>query len=122
MPTDVACGIMFVDDKHFLIGKRPSLKEDNGYWEFPGGKKNDDENIYSCLKREWIEELNLKIKIEKEIYSYVYKHYNCRFIIGKILNIESIMIKEHEKIKIVNKDTIKNYKLIPGDEKVLEFI
>ena len=32
------------------------------------------------------------------------------------------MIKEHEKIKIVNKDTIKNYKLIPGDEKVLEFI
>ena len=122
MVTEVACGIMFVNDNDFLIGKRPTFKEDSGYWEFPGGKKKDNENIFSCLEREWIEELNLKIKIKKEIYSYVYKHYKCRFFVGKILNIETIMIKEHEKIKMVNKNTIKNYTLIPGDEEVLKYI
>ena len=122
MATEVACGIMFIDNNNFLIGKRPSLKEDSGYWEFPGGKREKDENIYSCLKREWIEELNLKINIEKEVFSYKYKHYVCRFFVGKIVNINSIIIKEHDEIKFVNKDTIKNYKLISGDEKVIDFI
>ena len=122
MATEVACGIMFIDNNNFLIGKRPSLKEDSGYWEFPGGKREKDENIYSCLKREWIEELNLKINIEKEVFSYNYKHYVCRFFVGKIVNINSIIIKEHDEIKFVNKDTIKNYKLISGDEKVIDFI
>jgi len=126
MITEVACGIMLVsntcDKNTYLIGLRPKNTEDGGYWEFPGGKKEANEDITSCLKREWREELNLEINVEKEIYSYIYKNYNCRFFKGKILDIQNLKINVHDKIDFVNKESLLNYKLFSGDEKILQFL
>ena len=63
MITEVACGVMFDNNKKLLIG----LRKDDYMWEFPGGKRELNETIEECLKREWKEELNLEIYIEKEI-------------------------------------------------------
>ena len=43
-------------------------------------KLEEGETIEECLKREWLEELNLKINIDKEIYKYHYDNYLCRFL------------------------------------------
>lgn len=117
---EVACGIMFNKNNKILLGKRPKNKFYGGIWEFPGGQKENYENIEECLKREWLEELNLHINIEKEVYNYYYDNkYFCRFFVGKIINEENIKIYEHEKIVFVEKDKITDYKIFDGDEIVL---
>ncbi len=40
-----------------LIAKRPQHLHKGGYWEFPGGKQEDDEPISQALIRECFEEL-----------------------------------------------------------------
>ena len=117
----VACGVMFNKDNKILMGKRPNQKHYSGYWEFPGGQLEENETIEQCLKREWIEELNLHIDIEKEIYSYVYDNkFLCRFFKGSIIDESNLKINEHEEIKFLDKQDIYNLHLFDGDTIVLD--
>jgi 8-oxo-dGTP diphosphatase len=59
--TVVACALIDVDGK-VLINKRPSGKEYEGYWEFPGGKIEDQETPELALIRELREELNIDVE------------------------------------------------------------
>ena len=50
----------------FLMQRRPSGKPYAGYWEFPGGKIEPDEDQLHALSRECFEELNVTVeKAEK---------------------------------------------------------
>lgn len=118
----VACGIMFNKQGKILMGLRSSNGPYPGFWEFPGGQLEEGETFEECLHREWTEELNLKITIEKEIYTSTYDNYLCRFFVGKIVNEESIERNVHDDIKFVNKDEITQLRLFDGDEKVLAFV
>ena len=120
---EVACGVMYNSENKILMGKRPNQKFYAGYWEFPGGQLEKNETIEQCLMREWLEELNLKIKIEKEIYSYYYNDkYFCRFFKGKIIDEKNMKINEHEEIKFLEKKEIYNLKLFEGDDVVLDML
>jgi 8-oxo-dGTP diphosphatase len=122
MLIEVACGIMYNKENRIIMGLRPSNKEDADYWEFPGGKREKNETIEECLKREWKEELNLDIEIENEIYNYImHNKYKCRFFIGVIKNEDSLIIREHSKINYVTKDEIKQMRIFPQDIHVLEY-
>jgi 8-oxo-dGTP diphosphatase len=121
MMIEVACGVMYNSENKILMGKRPNQKYYAGYWEFPGGQLEQNETIEECLIREWEEELNLKINIEKEIYAYHYDNkYFCRFFKGTILDEENMKINEHEEIKFLLKDDVYNLKLFEGDTHVLD--
>jgi 8-oxo-dGTP pyrophosphatase MutT (NUDIX family) len=119
---EVACGIMMNKEKKILVGLRPEGKPNAGYWEFPGGKKEDNENIIECLKREWLEELNLNIDINNEIYSYKCENYFCRFFLGNITNEEDLKMNIHKEICYYDKNDIYNLKLFEGDYKILDKI
>lgn len=120
---EVACGVMYNSENKILMGKRPNQKFYAGYWEFPGGQLEKNETIEECLVREWIEELNLKIKIEKEVYSYYYdSKYLCRFFKGKIIDEKNMKVNEHEEIKFLEKKEIYNLKLFEGDDVVLDML
>jgi len=56
----VAAAIIIKNDK-VLIAKRPEGKHKAGYWEFPGGKIEDNETAEQALVREIKEELNIEI-------------------------------------------------------------
>ena len=45
--TEVAVGVIFGNDRKVLLAQRPCGKSFEGYWEFPGGKKELDEDIRS---------------------------------------------------------------------------
>ena len=120
--NEVACGVMYNKEGKFLMGLRPDDRPYPGYWEFPGGKKEKGETIEVCLTREWMEELNLKIEIEKEIYDQTYDNYHCRFFVGRILNEEELEKNVHKAVKYLDTGDIHNLKLFENDINVLEYI
>ena len=54
--------LALVNEKNeVLISLRKHKKEDDGYWEFPGGKVEESETTEQCIVREIKEELDLEI-------------------------------------------------------------
>ena len=64
---NVACGVMYDKAGNILMGLRKENGPNPNYWEFPGGKQEEGESLEECLHREWKEELNLQIDIQKKI-------------------------------------------------------
>ena len=59
--TDVVALALLDSDERVLICKRPQKKPMGGYWEFPGGKIENDETPESAIIREVKEEVGLDI-------------------------------------------------------------
>ncbi len=79
-PINVAVGILMKSNGDILLGQRPAGKPYEGYWEFPGGKVEQDESILDALKREFVEELGVNI-VSAEPWccvEYVYPHAHVR--------------------------------------------
>jgi len=61
--THVAIGVIYnVTKDKILISKRSNNQYLAGYWEFPGGKVEYNEDVITALKRELFEELGVIIK------------------------------------------------------------
>jgi len=58
----VAVAVIFDAEDRVLISKRPDHVHLGGYWEFPGGKVDENENISDALFREIKEELDIEIR------------------------------------------------------------
>ncbi len=58
---DVAVGIIWKGDK-ILITKRPNDGLLGGLWEFPGGKRQPNESLEECVRREILEEVNVRVR------------------------------------------------------------
>ena len=79
-PIDVAVGILMKPNGDVLLGSRPEGKPYAGYWEFPGGKVEAGEAVLDALKREFTEEIGVRI-ISAEPWcgvEHVYPHAHVR--------------------------------------------
>ena len=111
-PTfNVIVGIIWLDNK-LLISKRKKDGLLGGLWELPGGKVEGNESSSKCLKREILEEINIKITINEKIgkIKHQYSHfginltaYDCQYKSGKIKALAP------EKIKWINYKDINKY-------------
>jgi 8-oxo-dGTP diphosphatase len=61
---EVGCAIIHKNGK-LLIAQRHLQDSFGGYWEFPGGKREQGEAIEACLVREALEELGIRILPER---------------------------------------------------------
>jgi len=121
---DVVAAVIKKDNK-YLIAQRNRDKHFAFYWEFPGGKVNNNESFENALKREILEELSINIKINNKISSERFRdekinvevHY---FLCEKFD--EEIILSEHEDMKWVFKKNLLNFKLAPGDSKIIKYL
>ncbi|MSP86814.1 MAG: Nudix family hydrolase [Methylotenera sp.] len=60
--THAAVGVIQRSDGLVLLAERPSGKTWAGYWEFPGGKIEDEETPQQALNRELQEELGITVR------------------------------------------------------------
>lgn len=114
---EVACGIMFYQGK-VLMGLRPDDRPYGGYWEFPGGSLEKGETITECLRREWREEVNLEINIDKEIHVCDIDKYRCRFFIGTIPDVSALEQNVHSELRFVEPGKVKDLKLFDADYQI----
>jgi len=59
--TRVAVGVLIRGDGCVLLADRPAGKPYAGYWEFPGGKIEQGEDVAAALERELHEELGVDV-------------------------------------------------------------
>ncbi|MEJ5348020.1 MAG: A/G-specific adenine glycosylase [Desulfosoma sp.] len=65
-PVTVAVGVLRNNGKVF-IQKRPPNGLMAGLWEFPGGKAEKDETLEEAVRREFMEELGVRVSIVEKI-------------------------------------------------------
>jgi A/G-specific adenine glycosylase len=92
---DIAAALIWRNGR-LLITRRPEHKMLGGLWEFPGGKKEAEETLEECLRREIQEELGVLIKVGAPYQSvkHAYSHFritlhtfHCQLTDGEPKNI-----------------------------------
>ena len=121
---DVVAAVIKKDNK-YLIAQRNRDKHFAFYWEFPGGKVNNNESFENALKREILEELSINIKINNKISSERFRDEKINVEVHYFLcekHDQDIILSEHEDMKWVFKKNLLNYKLAPGDSKIIKYL
>lgn len=70
----VVAGALFDAQGRLLLAERPPGKHMAGGWEFPGGKREPNEERLDTLKRELEEELGVRIIAAEPLVSYVHEY------------------------------------------------
>lgn len=77
---EVAAGVI-VKDGRYLITRRPDESHQGGLWEFPGGKRAEDETLVDCLRREIQEELDLEIEVGPHLRTIRHAYAYCTVVL-----------------------------------------
>ncbi len=113
------------NQKKILITQRPEKGLLGGLWEFPGGKKELQESLKHCLKREIKEELNIEIKVGERFIQvrHAYTHFRitlhcffCRKLKGRIT---PIGVKDYRWVYL---DELDRFPFPRADQKVIEYL
>ena len=119
----VTAGIIKNDLAEVLIVRRGNNESLQGFWEFPGGKKENDESEEECIKRELSEELAIDVEVGEFVGEshYVYEH--GEFLLKAYwVNSYSgeIVLSVHDDLNWTPLTELKNYKLAPADIPIAE--
>lgn len=120
---EIVCGAIIKENK-FLISKR-AKGVDEGFWEFAGGKIEENETGEEAIIRELKEELEIEVKVLRYLCSVddirpnmiLHVHaYLCEIIQG------NIKLHVHDDSKWVSAKELYQYKFQEADKKILDII
>lgn len=121
MERITTAGIAEKNGTYFIALRKPGSSIGRK-WEFPGGKKRDEESPEDALKREFFEEFSLNISVGDLICSAPFNNRDSKYMLQaykiEILTGE-IILKEHEEWKWADLDTIKSLDFAPSDKIIL---
>jgi 8-oxo-dGTP diphosphatase len=119
----VTCAVIFSEGK-VLCAKRSERMSQPGYWEFPGGKVEEDEMPEECLLREILEELSISIQILLSMspsdFSYSFEKtirllpYLCAWESG------TIRLLEHEEVRWLTREELNSINWAPADLPIVQ--
>ncbi len=120
----VTAGLVW-DGPKILITRRPPGIHMEGFWEFPGGKKEHEENLEQCLRRELMEELGLEVKVREQFARAIHEYedrivdlyvFNCDIVSGRATG------KESQEIRWVRPEELNKYCFPPPDAAIIKKI
>ena len=119
---EVTCAIIEHNNK-VLITQRSEKMALPLKWEFPGGKIEMNETAEACLIREILEELDINIKIKKQLNSNTHEYSETKIIklIPFICQLVSgeIKLTEHANFLWLNKSELINLDWAEADIPIL---
>ena len=71
---NVVCAVIFNDKGEVFVTKRGPGRPLVGFWEFPGGKKEETENFFEATIREIEEELSIIVEPIKYLTNVYYEY------------------------------------------------
>ncbi len=124
--THVAVGVIYNSTEDMvLISKRSNNQHLAGYWEFPGGKVECNEDVSSALKRELFEELGLTV-IKAEAFTSICHNYTDKKVLLDVWKVyewcgtpES---KESQEFCWVRVSELNNYKFPDANKHIIQSI
>ena len=124
--THVAVGVIYNTTKDkVLISKRSNNQHLAGYWEFPGGKVECNENVSSALKRELFEELGITV-IKAEAYTSISHDYADKKVFLDVWKVQEWCgqpeSRESQEICWASISELKNYKFPDANRYIIQSI
>ena len=114
---DVVAAVIVKDNKFLITRRAPKLKLE-GMWEFPGGKVEEGESLYTAIEREIKEELKCSIKaieiIGENRHEYEKIIVNLTAIKCNLVEGEPVA-DEHSKLIYLNKENLESLVWAPAD-------
>jgi mutator protein MutT len=119
---NIGVAVILNKENKILIDRRLSGGDLGGFWEFPGGKMEENETVEDCIKREIKEELDLDIIIRKHLITLDYDYskfticlmvYLCDYGGGIPKPIEC------EEIRWVTLDELDNFTFPPANISII---
>jgi 8-oxo-dGTP diphosphatase len=101
-----------------LLTRRKQGQRMAGYWEFPGGKLEENETLQSCLEREIREELSWIIKAGEIVTTncHSYDHGEIHLVaIEATIQFGSPALTVHDDLAWVPIACLLDYQLAPAD-------
>ncbi|HWR24331.1 MAG TPA: (deoxy)nucleoside triphosphate pyrophosphohydrolase [Feifaniaceae bacterium] len=121
--TEVTAAIIRNEKNEILICQRGPGGSCARLWEFPGGKREPNEDLKACLVRECREELNVEIGIDRfffeTVYAYPEKTVRLFFFLARILKGEP-ELKVHADMVWEKPERFSAYPFCPADAPILE--
>lgn len=115
----VVAAIIENEKQEILCALRSLEKALPNMWEFPGGKVEANEDIFSALEREIDEELNCKIETFKEVFNdniHEYETFTIHLISIRCKVVEGTPIpSEHSKLIWLKRENLESLKWAPAD-------
>lgn len=127
--VEVAVGVLMKPDGAILLGQRPNGKPYAGYWEFPGGKIEQDETLFQALHRELVEEIGVSILDAEEFMTleHDYPHAYVRLHVclvrgwtGEPKGLESQSLAWLESLKLSDVDHFSLQPVLPATLPILK--
>lgn len=113
----VVCGLIFNNEK-ILLCRRKEGKSLAGFWEFPGGKVETNEDDVEALERELLEELDMTVEVlhHFKTVSYEREAPNIELVALKcIFKFSNFTLVDHDSYAWVSLDELLSWDLAPAD-------
>ena len=121
--TVVAAAVIEIDDR-FLVTRRQQGAHLAGFWEFPGGKCDQDETLKVCLARELLEELDVPSRVGAEIFStthvYPERSVELHFFRCEMLGEPQPMLGQ--EMRWVRRDELAALEFPPADAELIKIL
>uniref|UniRef100_UPI00321654B1 (deoxy)nucleoside triphosphate pyrophosphohydrolase n=1 Tax=uncultured Draconibacterium sp. TaxID=1573823 RepID=UPI00321654B1 len=118
----VTCAFVFSNDK-ILLAQNGSESDHPMQWEFPGGKIKQGETEEQCIRREILEELELKIEIVEALQAIEHDYGMKRIRLIPfvcVIKSGSLKLNDHIKTEWVKPDRLNEFDLSEADKKLIE--
>lgn len=118
----VVAAVLRRKDGKILVTSRPEGKALAGFFEFPGGKVGNDEDAWSALGRELLEELGITVNFARPLITYPFRYgqqaVRLEFWYSEDFSGTPIP-KEGQKILWENAKELRDINLLPADYGVM---
>jgi mutator protein MutT len=120
--VEVAAGLIHHQGRYLIARRKPGIHL-AGFWEFPGGKREPGESLEECLRRELLEELNIRVDVPVPYqivrHEYPEKTVELHFFRCAIEKGEAVPL-ECTEVRWVLPHELSQFAFPPADQAVIE--